>query len=86
MSAPAIAATRSPETASLRVPNDRRALVAIDLGGESCRVSLLRWGKDGAEVQLVHRFPNMAHERADGLRWDIEGVLKGLHAGLVRCA
>ncbi|HVG27419.1 MAG TPA: hypothetical protein VM865_07420 [Acidobacteriaceae bacterium] len=25
------------------VVNDRRALVAIDLGAESCRVSLLRW-------------------------------------------
>ena len=67
-------------------PLDRRALVAIDLGAESCRVSLLRWLDDGPRFQLVHRFPNYAHERADGLRWDIEAILEGLHHGLRRCA
>ena len=29
-----------------RIPKDRRASIAIDLGAESCRVSLLRW-QDG---------------------------------------
>ena len=34
------------------------ALVAIDLGADSCRVSLLRWIDGKPEIQLVHRFAN----------------------------
>lgn len=67
-------------------PNDRRALVAIDLGAESCRVSLLRWTAEGPVVQLVHRFPNAAWEAADGMHWDLDGILSGLHEGLRACA
>jgi rhamnulokinase len=33
--------SEAPDMALL--PEDRRALVAVDLGAESCRVSLLRW-------------------------------------------
>jgi rhamnulokinase len=68
------------------VPEDRRALVAIDLGAESCRVSLLRWVEGEARVELVHRFANDAVQREDGLRWDLQGILRGLEAGLRRCA
>ena len=32
---------RTPDMAL--VPQDKRALIAVDLGAESCRVSLLRW-------------------------------------------
>ncbi len=65
---------------------EKRALVAIDLGGESCRVSLLRWQGDEPRIDLVHRFPNAAVQRAEGLRWDMAGILRGLHEGLRMCA
>jgi rhamnulokinase len=67
-------------------PTDLRALVAIDLGAESCRVSLLRWKEGGSHVELVHRFPNGAAETADGLHWSLEGILAGLDQGLRKCA
>jgi rhamnulokinase len=67
-------------------PADLRALVAIDLGAESCRVSLLRWRAGLPKIELVHRFPNGANETADGLHWNMEGILSGLHEGLRRCA
>ena len=34
------------------------ALVAIDLGADSCRVSLLHWIEGRPEILLVHRFAN----------------------------
>lgn len=40
------------------LPKDRRASIAVDLGGESCRVSLLRWVQDDAIITLAHRFAN----------------------------
>ena len=48
------------------------ALVAVDLGAESCRVSLLRWIDGPAEIQLVHRFANSA--RIEG-KWIFAGIL-----------
>ena len=68
------------------IPAVADALVAIDLGAESCRVSLLRWLPDGPAMQLVHRFANHAVERADGLHWDMGRILDGLDAGLRQCA
>ena len=82
MTAPA---TKSPTSLHLGV-EDRRALVAIDLGAESCRVSLLRWKNDVPTVELIHRFPNHAIETPDGLHWDLPVILDGLHAGLRQCA
>jgi len=67
-------------------PNDRRALIAIDLGAESCRVSLLRWLADGPSIETVHRFPNFAEERDGELRWPMGRILDGLEEGLRRCA
>jgi rhamnulokinase len=67
-------------------PADARALVAIDLGAESCRVSLLRWKKNDPHIELVHRFPNAAIESPDGLHWNLDGILAGLHEGLRKCA
>ena len=81
MSVEGAAATLTPER-----PEDGRALVAIDLGAESCRVSLLRWLPEGSRIQLVHRFANHAVERADGLRWDLGCILDGLYTGLRQCA
>jgi len=50
---------------------DHRALIAVDLGAESCRVSLLRWRDGQPHVELVHRFTHGAEHRNDGLRWDL---------------
>jgi rhamnulokinase len=69
-----------------RGPQDRRAFVAIDLGAESCRVSLLRWQAEVPQVHLVHRFANNADQRVDGLRWNLTRILEGLEAGLRQCA
>jgi rhamnulokinase len=73
-------------TAPVSKPTDRRALIAIDLGAESCRVSLLRWQNETPCVELLHRFPNHTVESADGLHWDLPAILSGLHAGLRQCA
>jgi rhamnulokinase len=74
----------TPEAANM--PSDNRALVAIDLGAESCRVSLLRWIAGQPQFHLVHRFANHAADRADGLHWDLGCILDGLHTGLRKSA
>ena len=65
------------EVSGDRVRKQRPALVAVDLGGESCRVSLLRWSDGQPEIQLVHRFPNAAKDDGSGLRWDIAAIVGG---------
>ena len=62
------------------------ALVAVDLGAESCRVSLLRWINGGPRIELVYRFPNGPMELPSGLRWDLAGIWQGVEEGLRRCA
>ena len=64
----------------------RPALVAVDLGAESCRVSLLRWVDGQPEIRLVHRFPNSATNNGTGLRWDISAICTGVEEGLRTCA
>lgn len=63
----------------------RAALVAIDLGAESCRVSLLRHHERGQEMALVHRFPNGTSEDSGRLRWDLAGIYRGIERGLRKC-
>jgi rhamnulokinase len=75
---------RTPETALL--PGDTRASIAVDLGAESCRVSLLRWQEGRPEITLVHRFANAPRESEGGLRWDLGMIEAGLEDGLRRCA
>ena len=65
---------------------DPRALVAVDLGAESCRVSLLRWNGDVPEIELVHRFPNSPIQEKTGLHWDLPHILSGVKKGLRDCA
>ena len=67
-------------------PSDLRALVAVDLGAESCRVSLLRWVEGKPHTELVHRFPNGARTHAGGLRWDLDFICAGVDHGLRLCA
>ena len=65
---------------------ERRALVAVDLGAESCRVSLLRWLGEVPEISLIHRFPNSPIQEKDGLHWDLTHILSGVEKGLRECA
>jgi rhamnulokinase len=65
---------------------NRKALVAIDLGAQSCRVSLLRWNRTVPEIEVVYRFPNAPVSTNDGLRWDIEAIFDGVVTGLRACA
>lgn len=76
------------------LPLDLRALVAIDLGAESCRVSLLQktaapHSSPGGQLHatLVHRFANAPVTDADGsLRWPLDAIEQGVLEGLQRCA
>ncbi len=65
---------------------DKRALIAVDLGAESCRVSLLRWIDGSAHIHLVHRFANAPEQRVDGLRWNLRRIVDGVEEGLQKCA
>ena len=67
-------------------PHDTRASIAVDLGAESCRVSLLRWTDVQPSIQLVHRFTNNPRELDGGLRWDLSCIVNGVEDGLRRCA
>jgi rhamnulokinase len=62
------------------------ARVSVDLGAESCRVSLLRWHDDQPQITLVHRIPNGPVARGDELRWDLQAIWDGVYEGLRQCA
>jgi rhamnulokinase len=62
------------------------ARVAIDLGAESCRVSLLRWESGTPKIEVVHRIPNGPVHLGDSLRWPLDAILDGLEAGLRKAA
>lgn len=70
----------------LRRVDMQPAHVAIDLGAESCRVSLLRWSQGNPEIRVVHRFPNAPIREQSGLRWDMEKIWQGVEEGLRLCA
>ena len=75
---------RRPDTALL--PVDKRASIAVDLGAESCRISLLRWVEGKPVIKLVHRFANAPREMSGGLHWDLEMIEAGLDDGVRQCA
>jgi rhamnulokinase len=62
------------------------ARVAIDLGAESCRVSLLRWVDGNPAVEVIHRIPNGPKHRGDTLYWPLTEILAGLEEGLRKAA
>lgn len=70
----------------LALPADRRARIAVDLGAESCRVSLLRWVDAQPCIEIVHRFPNAPVEQNGSLRWNLSAICKGLDRGLRQSA
>jgi rhamnulokinase len=80
-STPALNANARPTPAA-----EPPARIAIDLGAESCRVSLLRWNGDRPRIELVHRFPNGPLHRGASLRWPLQNLLAGLEEGLRKAA
>lgn len=64
----------------------RAALVAIDLGAESCRVCLLQWPGGTPAVRIVHRFSNAPVASGSSLRWNLDRICRELEQGLRRCA
>ena len=62
------------------------ARVAIDLGAESCRVSLLRWTNREPTFEVIHRIPNGPLRRGDSLCWPLTRILAGLEEGLRKAA
>lgn len=62
------------------------ARVAIDLGAESCRVSLLRWLEGGPKIELIHRILNGPIHVDGSLRWPLGAILCGLEEGLRKAA
>ena len=61
-------------------------VIAIDLGAESCRVSLAV--KLGGHITLktVHRFPNAPIQVGKHLFWDLAKIRAGILAGIKKCA
>jgi len=63
-----------------------KSFVAIDLGAQSCRISLLSWNRDEPVIEEIHRFPNAPVQTSEGLCWDIEAVFAGMMKGSRECA
>lgn len=66
--------------------SQRPALVAIDLGAESCRVSLLQWQGDTPAVRMVHRFANGPVTQGQSLHWELTRICRELYRGLRQCS
>ncbi len=64
----------------------RKALIAVDLGAQSCRVSLLRFWYDEPAVDVIHRFSNGPVASETGLHWNIEEIWEDVQAGIRTCA
>jgi rhamnulokinase len=63
------------------------ALVAIDLGAESCRISLLRWPRGEPGITMARRFENGPEDHgAAGWHWNLDRICQELDAGLRTCA
>jgi len=62
------------------------ARVAIDLGAESCRVSLLRWNGSRPGIEVVHRIPNGPIHLGGSMHWALDTILAGLEMGLRKAA
>jgi rhamnulokinase len=69
----------------MELPTNQKSLIAVDLGAQSCRVSLLRWNRQGPEIQVVYRFANELQSISNELRWDIQAIWAGVKNGIERC-
>ncbi len=74
------------DTAATIEPSDKRARIAIDLGAESCRVSLLRWRDGRPEIELAYRMANGPVHIGSSLHWPLRKILAGLDEGLRKAA
>ena len=75
-----------PHLSVVHSAQEQPARIAIDLGAESCRVSLLRWPGGQPRVELIHRIPNGPVHRGTTLRWPLAAILSGLEEGLRKAA
>jgi len=66
--------------------HDKRARIAIDLGAESCRVSLLRWYGVESQISEVHRISNGPVAHGSSLCWPLKSILAGVEEGLRKAA
>jgi rhamnulokinase len=64
----------------------KASLVAVDLGAQSCRVSILRWKQGVPQIEVIHRFSNAPISTATGLHWNINAIFEGVSTGLRTCA
>jgi rhamnulokinase len=64
---------------------EKQAQIAVDLGAESCRVSLLQWADGKPSLRMVRRFLNGPWEH-NGVRWNLARICEELEAGLRECA
>jgi rhamnulokinase len=62
------------------------ARIAIDLGAESCRLSLLRWIDGQPSIEVMHRIPNGPVHQGHQMHWPLESILTGLEDGLRKAA
>lgn len=62
----------------------RGSLAAVDLGAASGRVIVGHIGPDAIDLEEVHRFPNGPTQRADGLHWDFDALIRETLIGLER--
>ncbi len=75
-----------PRADASMLPPDKRAHIAVDLGAESCRVSLLRWQGGKPTIDLVYRFANGARQVGEHLRWDLSEIVAGIDQGMRQAA
>ena len=75
-----------PERAHAKDPFDARARIAIDLGAESCRVSILRWNNGQPSIELIHRIPNGPVHADGAYTWPLDAIVAGLDEGLRKAA
>src|SRR5438270_1418054 len=64
----------------------KAALVAVDLGAQSCRISILRSKQGVPQIEVIHRFSNAPISTDAGLYWNIDAIFEGVSTGLRMCA
>jgi rhamnulokinase len=67
-------------------PTSLPSIVALDLGAESCRVSLLEWKGTKPHIELILRFGNTPVEQNGAIHWNIDLICSEIEQGLHRCA
>jgi rhamnulokinase len=72
---------RGPAASRTRATN----VIAIDLGAESCRVTLATRIEDRTTLQTIHRFPNAPIQVEQHLYWDLASIRKGVLTGISKC-